>query len=218
MNLNPKSRIILALDVMNKNQAWNVLEETVDIIDAIKVNYPIILSCGIEICKEMKKEFNKPIIGDFKIADVPVTNEKIIDISIRNEIDYLMIHGFIGEYNLKEAKEYAKNRIKFFIVTDLTTCTGIKGPFEIYAMIAKNLGFYGVQAPATKENVVKRVRELVGDSLVIISCGVGHQGPKPGDAIMAGADFEIIGRSIYESENPKVITKSFAEMIKKVVK
>jgi orotidine-5'-phosphate decarboxylase len=37
----------------------------------------------------------------------------------------------------------------------------------------------------------------MGDRLILISCGIGKQGPKIGSAIAAGADYEIIGRSIY---------------------
>lgn len=40
----------------------------------------------------------------------------------------------------------------------------------------------------------------MGNSLVIISCGIGKQGPIVGSAIAAGADYEIIGRSIYNPE------------------
>jgi len=46
------------------------------------------------------------------------------------------------------------------------------------------------------------LRNIVG-ALIIACCGIGAQGPEPGSAIKAGADFEIIGRTIYEADNSK---------------
>ena len=46
------------------------------------------------------------------------------------------------------------------------------------------------------------MRDLVGPGLTIVCCGVGAQGGKYGHAIAAGADFEIIGRAIYQAEDP----------------
>ncbi len=42
-----------------------------------------------------------------------------------------------------------------------------------------------------------------GSETYIISPGVRAQGAEPGDAITSGADYEIVGRAIYQSENPK---------------
>ena len=89
--------------------------------------------------------------------------------------------------------------------------------YEDFARIALDLGFYGAQAPATKPKVIKIVKDIIGNSMTIISCGIGAQGAKPGSAIEASADFEIIGRAIYLSKKPREITKKYAEMIRKVV-
>lgn len=215
LELIQKNGAILALDVIEKNKAFEVLRETYDLLDAIKVGYPLILSCGIQICKEIKNEFNKPIIGDFKIADVPVTNEKIIDLSFENGIDFLMIHGFIGEENLIKAKKHSKNKLDLFMVTELTSDIGTNlFPYKKFAKWAVDLDFYGVQAPATKPEVIKEVKRIAKNSLKIISCGMGTQGAHYGSAIKNGADFEIIGRGIYASENPRERLEEYISMIR----
>jgi orotidine-5'-phosphate decarboxylase len=38
---------------------------------------------------------------------------------------------------------------------------------------------------------------------LILTPGVGAQGGKPGEAVAHGADFEIVGRAIYQSSDPK---------------
>ena len=54
MRLKANSRIILALDVLKREQAFNLLNKTYDLIDAIKVNQTLIFSSGIKICNEIK--------------------------------------------------------------------------------------------------------------------------------------------------------------------
>ena len=203
VNLIKNSCVILALDVMERDKAFEILDETYDLLDAIKVGYPLLFSCGIDICRRIKNKYRVPIIGDFKIADVPITDKKLIDLSVKNKIDFLTLYGFIGIENLKKTKEYSEeNGINLFLMTELTPGK-ILFPYRKFAKWARKLGFYGVQAPATKPIVVREVRKIVGDSLKIISCGVGAQGGLLKSAIRNGADFEIIGRYIYESENPR---------------
>ena len=214
MDLNENKRIILALDVLNEKKAFDVLDNVHDLINAVKVNFPLILSCGIEICIEIKKRYGLPIIGDFKIADVSITNNHIIDISIDNKIDFLTVHGFIGKANLVKLKNHAKDKIQFFIITELTSCLGtILLPFEKNAELAVELDFYGIQAPATKPYIIKKLRKRVGSRLKIISCGILAQGAAVGSAIRNGADFEIIGRGIYMMEDPRKATKEYIKHI-----
>ncbi|MFQ6054556.1 MAG: orotidine 5'-phosphate decarboxylase / HUMPS family protein, partial [Methanosarcinales archaeon] len=49
--------------------------------------------------------------------------------------------------------------------------------------------------------------------LTIISPGVGAQGGSISKAIDAGADYIIVGRSIYLSENPRESTKEILESL-----
>ncbi|MCZ7372241.1 MAG: orotidine 5'-phosphate decarboxylase, partial [Candidatus Methanoperedens sp.] len=72
----------------------------------------------------------------------------------------------------------------------------------------------GVVAPATRPERVKEIRRIVG-GLTIISPGVGAQGGSAADAIMAGADYVIVGRSIYTSRNPEIEAERIVREIEK---
>ena len=61
---------------------------------------------------------------------------------------------------------------------------------------------HGVIVGATKLDVISRVREIVGNEIQIYSPGVGVQGGDGKRAIEAGANYIIVGRSIYSSPNP----------------
>jgi len=90
----------------------------------------------------------------------------------------------------------------------------LKPAADAIATMAADAGAYGLVAPATRPDSVKRIKSIIGDRLTIISPGVGAQGGKASDVIAAGADWVIVGRSIYNSESPKEAASKVAEEIK----
>ena len=87
---------------------------------------------------------------------------------------------------------------------------------EEMARLGVECGVSGFIAPATRPERIAAVRQVIGD-LKILSPGVGAQGGKASDAIRAGADYAIVGRAIYGSEDPKGAAESFAEDIRTVL-
>ena len=72
---------------------------------------------------------------------------------------------------------------------------------EEMARLAAEVGAAGVVAPATRPDRIRLIRSIIGEML-IISPGVGAQGGSPAEALRAGADYLIVGRSVYGSEDP----------------
>lgn len=198
------SGIMLALDVPDRDAAFRLLDRVAGEIDVIKFNYPLVLTEGLEIITRVRETYKKPILADFKIADVPVTNNRIIDLCREAGADGVMVQGFIGIDAIQSAIEAAGD-LKVFVVTQLTNPGGLDFTerfTEEFASLARMLGAAGVQAPGNRPEVVKKVREIVGEGLMIACCGIGVQGGKFGAAIAAGGDFEIIGRAIYQAPDP----------------
>lgn len=199
-----KTGIMLALDVPDRSAAFRLLDLVAGEIDVIKFNYPLVLREGLEIITRVRETYEKPILADFKIADVPVTNSRIIALCREAGADGVMVQGFIGIDAIQSAIE-AAGELKVFVVTQLTNPGGLDftGRFtEEFAELARMLGAAGVQAPGNRPEVVKKVREIVGEEMMIACCGIGAQGGKFGGAISAGGDFEIIGRAIYQAPDP----------------
>ncbi|MEA1927568.1 MAG: orotidine-5'-phosphate decarboxylase [Candidatus Auribacterota bacterium] len=210
-----KTGIMLALDVNDRRAAFELLDLIIEDIDVIKLNSPLILSEGLSLISEIKDRYQKPIMADFEIADVPVTNNRIIRICREVGADGIMLHGFIGIDSLQSAIETAGD-LKIFVVTQLTNPGGLDFTAQFteeFAGMARMLGAAGVQAPGNRPNVVKRVRTIVGDDLMIVCCGIGVQGGRFGAAIEAGGDFEIIGRAIYQAEDPGQAVKEIGAAI-----
>jgi orotidine-5'-phosphate decarboxylase len=202
--------IILALDVETRELALEACENVCDFVDAIKVGYPLVLGTGLSIIGELKR-FNKPIIADFKVADIPFVSQKICEAAVNAGADYVIIQGFVGE----DVMESCKKAGKIFVVAEMSH----PGAEDFMAKNAEGIALMarkhavGIVAPATRPQRIKELREAAGD-LIIISPGVATQGGSVGDAIKAGADFEIIGRGIYGADNPGKAAEEFSSVIK----
>ncbi|EHP85888.1 orotidine-5'-phosphate decarboxylase [Methanotorris formicicus] len=211
-------KLMLALDVMDKNKALEIVKETSEYIDAIKIGYPLVLATDLKIVKEIKELSNKEIICDFKVADIPSTNEKIAKLTLQYA-DGIICHGFVGEDSVKAIQNIAKeNNKKVIMVTEMSHPGAVMFMQPIaneLAKLAKKLGVDGVVAPSTRPERLKEIKEIVGE-ISIISPGIGAQG---GDLekvlrILSNDDYIIVGRSIYNSESPKESAKMYKEKLK----
>jgi orotidine-5'-phosphate decarboxylase len=80
------------------------------------------------------------------------------------------------------------------------------------AQLAVLVDAAGVVAPATRPERIRLVRSVIGDR-TIISPGVGIQGGSALEAILAGADYLIVGRSIIDADDPKENAESIISEI-----
>ena len=76
----------------------------------------------------------------------------------------------------------------------------------------------GYITPATRPNLISYVRKNVGSNVALLAPGVGVQGAPFGSALAAGADYEIIGRSILLADNPIEKLRSIARKHKEVLR
>ena len=65
------SRLVLALDETDPARALDIAKEVSPFFSKININYPLVLSAGLDIVTEISK-FSK-VICDFKVADIPNT-------------------------------------------------------------------------------------------------------------------------------------------------
>lgn len=214
--LRRNTQLILALDVTNRKNAIRISKETAQYVDAIKIGYPLVLGEGLEIIKDIC-EF-APVIADFKVADIPNTDRLICSQTFDAGASAVIVHGFTGRDSILECVRTAKEcNGDIFVVTEMSH----PGAVEFMQPHALELAFLaveckatGVVAPATRPERVRLIRDVVGD-LTIISPGVGAQGARAADAIRAGADYVIAGRSIYDSKTPGIEAEKLVKEIEK---
>ncbi|MGI0148713.1 MAG: orotidine-5'-phosphate decarboxylase, partial [Thermoplasmata archaeon] len=157
-----RHRLIVALDVPEVDRARSIAQSVRDHVDAIKVNWPLVLSSGARIVQELSELGY--VLGDFKIADIPNTNRLIVEQAVRAGASGIICHGFAGEDSVRACVE-AAGSADVFVVTELSHPGGQEytAKFaEEFARLAVRAGAAGIIAPATRPERVRALRQIVG--------------------------------------------------------
>jgi len=207
------SRLVLALDETDPAKALEVARSVSDIVDAIKINWPLVVSAGPEMITRLS-DYSE-VICDFKVADIPNTVRLIVEGSVARGASAVIVHAFTGDDSLRAAVEAAGDA-EIYAVTEMSH-PGAKlftaQHAEEMARLGVECGASGFIAPATRPDRIRAIRAIVGDRK-ILSPGVGAQGGSAADAIRAGATYAIVGRAIYGSDDPRKAAEAYADDIR----
>ncbi|MDO5843718.1 MAG: orotidine-5'-phosphate decarboxylase [Methanocorpusculum sp.] len=204
--------LILALDVKGSAEAVRITNACEGELDAIKIGYPLVLSAGLEIVKELSKA-EIPIIADFKVADIPNTNKLICDEVFSAGCFGIITHAFCGHDSLAAIVDSAHDYGgEAYVVCEMSHPGALDflsgANAEKMAKMAKDAGADGIIAPATRPERTAVLRNIIGNKMKICSPGVGAQGAQPED-VKKYVDAIIVGRAIYESPDPKKAAHDF---------
>ena len=223
-----KSRIVLALDLEDPNperlaaKSKEILRKASPFICAVKINRQLVLSLGlrngVDSIVELAHGLALPTIMDAKLNDVGHTNEFMMRTYADTGFDAIIASPVVGwEDGLEPVFRVATSRGKSVILLvymsnpgaemfySLMATEGQETPKPVYERLTKLAvawKAHGVIVGATKPQVIKHVREWVGDGLRIYSPGIGAQGGDAGVAVRAGADYLIVGRAVYQATDP----------------
>ncbi|MCM8767952.1 MAG: orotidine-5'-phosphate decarboxylase [Candidatus Omnitrophica bacterium] len=226
-------KLIVALDLNNKNKIYNLIERLGNRVDYYKVGIIPYFVCGEEIIKKLKKQ-GKKIFLDFKFFDIPNTVRKISEIIFEEEIDMFTVHLIAGEQVIKsivETKQKLKTKTKIIGVTILTSFTEKDISFlnintKIDKLVEKLVDYgynWGIDGVVCSGEEIEMIRTKYNPPFLIIVPGVriDEKNKKddqkriitPKEAIKKGADFVVVGRPIYENLEPeKVVEKILKEI------
>ena len=206
-----ESRLVLALDETDWSKALAIVESVSGVVDAVKVNWPLVLSAGPEAITRLSELSD--VVCDFKVADIPNTVRLIVEGAVSRGASAVIVHAFTGDDSLRAAVE-AAGGAEIYAVTEMSHPGALRFTArhaEEMARMGAECGVSGFIAPATRPDRIRAVREAVGPGYKILSPGVGAQGGSASAAISAGADYAIVGRAIYGSEDPRAAAEAFAE-------
>ena len=211
-----KNNIILAMDLMDLKEAERVCESINEYIDTIKIGYPLTLAEGLSTIGFFKDNFDYKVICDYKVADIPATNEKIADQTFEAGADAIICHGFVGSDSVDACKTSAEDHGgEVFLLTEMSHPGAIKflqpNADEI-ARMGVEMGITNYVAPSTRPERLSEIRNIVGKDAFMISPGVGTQGGDPRETLKY-SNALIIGRSIYNAEYPEKATKDIVDSI-----
>jgi orotidine-5'-phosphate decarboxylase len=205
------TELILALDVTERKKALAVARACARHIDAIKLGYPLILSCGLSMAQELE-EMDLPLIADFKVADIPNTNRLIVEQVFDAGFTSVICHGFTGKDAIQACVDTTSDYGgACFVVAEMShpgATEFFHGETAVHiARLAMECGADGIIAPATRPDRVRMLRNIV-KARKILSPGIGAQGGDP-DRVAGLVDGIIVGRAIYEADDPAAASGAF---------
>ena len=223
-----KSPIVLALDLTREDRddlykrTLKVIKSVSRSVCAVKFNHQMVLPLGLHdrvtTLVDQVHEHEIPAIMDAKINDIGHTNEFIASQYFSAGFDAVIANPFAGfkdglEPVFRVAKAQQKGVLLLVHMSHSGASEGYgqtvldekgerRAQFEVFAQRAVQWGADGAIVGATFPETITRVRSILGDGIPIFSPGVGVQGGSLSRALSAGAKYAIVGRSIYESDDP----------------
>ena len=214
-------RLIVALDVPNVLQGLEVAQKIGDAVSFYKIGLGMLTGGGLALANELKQEHGKKIFLDMKFFDIGATVEKAVHGTAQFDIDFLTVHG--DPYVVEAAKQGAAgSNMKILAVTILTSLDradldgALIKPGEIKDLVqeragnALRAGADGIICSPQEAALVRALPEA--DGKLIVTPGVRPAGAALGDqkrvatpanAIKAGVDHMVVGRPIWQSDDPR---------------
>ncbi|WP_291767749.1 orotidine 5'-phosphate decarboxylase / HUMPS family protein [Caldivirga sp. UBA161] len=194
------SKIVLALDLTEPKRYWDIMGELRGLVKIVKVSWVTLLTIGPDGLRSLISDNNDVyFLMDAKLADVGFINNIIANRLKELGISGVIVHGFVGKVNMPNVSD-----LDLLVLVSMTSGGELyDSNFEKVISIIKEINAAGAIIGGNKPGLIRRARLYLGSEYVILSPGIGAQGVKPGCAIANGADFEIVGRAIYESSNPR---------------
>ena len=237
--MDPKDKLIIALDVETKEKALAIVETLKNDVNLFKVGFELFSSCGPSIVEEIAKKGCRVFL-DLKYHDIPNTVSKAaISASRIGGVFMFNVHALGGYDMMKKTAEAikgeaAKNRTsvpKVIAVTILTSMdenalkkVGIGDTMNVevlrLAKLAQSAGLDGVVASPSETEIL---REALGKDFLIVTPGVrpvwaaiGDQKriATPKDAIAGGASFIVVGRPVTEAKDQAGAARKIIEEIR----
>ena len=209
------SKIILALDTSNLDEAINITKKIKHKIFTIKLGLEFFNANG----KEGVKKFNEigitNLMLDLKLNDIPETVYKSIKTLEDIKFGFLTIHGQGGKLMIEKAKKAAseiKSKPNVMMVTILTALSDrdlkdmgndntVTQQVEKLAKVAKETSV-GVVCSGHEAKIV---RKIIGPNLLIFTPGIRMENDSkndqkrictPVESIKNGSNKIIMGRSL----------------------
>ena len=172
----------------------------------VKVGWGFLLDYGLDGLASLRDSYGGLLIADLKLADIAWVMEGVVE-RLEGLVDAVIAHAFPGFEGAIDglSRRLDSMGVRLILVVSMShpgSREVIDRNLEALVGVASRAGAWGVVAPATRPWIVSRVRELMPEAK-ILSPGVGAQGASPGDALCAGADYEIIGRAVTRSGDPR---------------
>ena len=219
--MDPRQRLIVALDVSTAEAARKIVAAVGDSAHAYKVGMQLYTAEGPAIVHELVGS-GRRVFLDLKYHDIPNTVGAAVREGAQLGVSMLTVHASGGGKMLRAAVEagHAVNPgLLVLAVTVLTSLDDVElgkigmrgGVLEEVLRLAALALSNGCQGVVASAQEAASLREEFGHDFVIVTPGVRLAGSGPHDqarvvtpaeAIAAGASYIVVGRPVTEASDP----------------
>lgn len=227
--MNPKDRIVLALDVDTHNEALALVKELTPFVGVFKIGMQLYNSIGPAIVQEVN-ELGGRVFVDLKFHDIPNTAGAAGKVLTRLNSFMFNVHAAGGREMMRKVAADAQDEAArlgivpptILAVTVLTSISDQQLQEEMYvsglnvkelavkwAVMAKESGLNGVVCSPRE---ITAIRAACGPDFKIVTPGIRPRWSEandqkrittPREALDMGADYMVIGRPITKAEDPR---------------
>ncbi|MCA0873866.1 orotidine-5'-phosphate decarboxylase [Seohaeicola saemankumensis] len=219
-------RLIVALDVPNAVQGLALAEQLGPQVGFYKIGLGMLTGGGLALANELKQEHGKRIFLDMKLFDIGATIEAAVRGLAQFDLDFLTVHG--DPHVVRAAREGAAgSNLKILAVTILTSLD--RGDLDDGLIKAGDVGDLvleraGRALEAGADGVIASPQEAAAiralpaaNGRLIVTPGVRPAGAALGDqkrvatparAIADGVDHIVVGRPVWQAEDPRAAAQA----------
>jgi orotidine-5'-phosphate decarboxylase len=227
MQMEPRDRLIVALDVSTVEEAQAMVAQLGDAVSFYKIGYQLALAGGLSYAAGLIGG-GKKLFVDMKLHDIGNTVAAGVKSVSRVGATFLTVHAY--PQTMKAAAAAREGGLRILAVTVLTSyddadlkAAGYGGSVrDLVAQRARQALEAGVNGLVCSPEEVPSLRAIVGDKLVLVTPGIRPAGADIGDqkriatpsaAIAAGADYLVVGRPIVAAADPKAAAEAIVAEI-----
>ncbi|HVM47557.1 MAG TPA: orotidine-5'-phosphate decarboxylase [Candidatus Acidoferrum sp.] len=222
-----RNPILVALDVPNTERALALAETLGPVVGGFKVGSELFTAAGPDIVRRLRGKGARVFL-DLKFHDIPNTVAGAVAAVVRLDVQMLTVHVSGGSAMLRAAEEAAARTARelgretpvVLGVTVLTSLegkdlreTGLDGDVARHVLRLAQLGVQaGLRGLVCSPREVAEVRKAVPAGTLLVTPGIRAEKSAVGDqkrvlgareALAAGADWLVIGRSISGADDPR---------------
>ena len=232
MIVDPRERLIVALDVPSVAAAETLVARLGDSVTFYKIGYQLGFAGGLGFAQTLAGA-GKRVFLDMKLHDIGNTVARGVESVARMGVSFLTVHAY--PQTMHAAVDAAGDSgLRILAVTVLTSyddadLAAAGYDFTVPELVAeraeqaRDIGIDGLVCSAEE---AANLRSLVGSSMVLVTPGIRPAGSEAGDqkrvmtpaaAIKAGADYLVVGRPIVAAPDPKTAAETIIAEISQAV-
>jgi orotidine-5'-phosphate decarboxylase len=227
MPIQPRDRLIVALDHSSVEEAQAMVSRLGDTVTFYKIGYQLAFAGGITFARTLT-DAGKQVFIDLKLHDIGNTVAQGVKSVARLGATFLTVHAY--PQTMKAAVDAREKGLRILAVTVLTSHDDkdlIEAGYNssvsaLVARRAEQARDIGVDGLVCSGEEVGKLRAIVNTRLSLVTPGIRPAGSAadeqkriatPAAAIAAGSDYLVVGRPIIAAPDPRAAAEAIVAEI-----